>query len=132
MKSLSERAELVARQQALAAIIEALVRSGYKSLDAQAQALGLCRSTAWTVIKHKHKVGRLHLSTARKMLASPALPSQVRAAVEAYLGSIQNEGAPAKGSNPSQSPNSARGIGGDPVAPINSKSVRRTEAITAA
>ena len=89
LNNLSERAAgLIARQRALAAITEALVQSGYKSLDAQAQALGLSRSTAWTVIRRKHKLGRLHASTAMKMLGSPALPVPVRAAIEAYVSSV--------------------------------------------
>jgi len=88
LNNLGEKAtEPNARQNALAAITEALIESGYRSLDAQARALGLSRSTAWTVIKHKHKLGRLHMNTAMKMLAHPALPVRVRAAVEAYIGS---------------------------------------------
>ena len=84
-----------ARHNALAGISQALIQSGYKSLDAQARALGLSRSTAWTVIKHHHKLGRLHSTTTAKMLANPALPDQVRAAVEAYLGSATPAPSPA-------------------------------------
>ena len=87
MDNLSEiAAELLVRQGCLAAITDALIRSGYKSLDAQARALGLSRSTAWTVIKGKHKLGKLHHNTTMKILANPALPAEVRAAVEAYVG----------------------------------------------
>ena len=77
------------RHNALRAITDALIRSGYKSLDAQARALGICRSTAWTVIKQKHKLGRLHDNTTTKILANPELPVQVRAAVEAYVGAVK-------------------------------------------
>jgi hypothetical protein len=95
LNNLSERAAgLIARQRAVAAITEALVQSGYKSLDAQAQALGLSRSTAWTVIRRKHKLGRLHTNTAMKMLASPALPVPVRAAIEAYVSSADRDARP--------------------------------------
>src|SRR3569832_1412268 len=88
LNNLGEKAtEPNARQNARATITEALIESGYRSLDAQARALGLSRSTAWTVIKHKHKLGRLHMNTAMKMLAHPALPVRVRAAVEAYVSS---------------------------------------------
>ena len=94
MKNLSERAaDLVARHNALAEISQALIQSGYKSLDAQARALGLSRSTAWTVIKHHHKMGRLHSTTTAKMLANPALPVPVRTAIEAYLGGTVGLGA---------------------------------------
>ena len=75
-------------QNPLSAITDALVRSGYRSLDAQARALGLSRSTAWTIISGKHKRGRLHVNTTVKILTNPALPMQVRAAVEAYAASV--------------------------------------------
>ena len=42
-------------------ISEALIADGYTSLDAQAKALGLLRSTAWTIMKARHKLGRLSL-----------------------------------------------------------------------
>ena len=38
-------------------IREALVQSGYTKLDQQAKALGVHRSTAWTIIKTRHKLG---------------------------------------------------------------------------
>ena len=82
------------RQNPLAAITEALIQSGYRSLDAQARALGISRSTAWTIISGKHKRGRLHVNTTVKMLANPALPVQVRAVVEAYAASIDLDTAP--------------------------------------
>jgi hypothetical protein len=44
-------------------ISEALVLCGYTSLDEQAKALGLGRSTAWTITKNKHKLGRLSAKT---------------------------------------------------------------------
>jgi hypothetical protein len=40
-------------------ISEALIADGYTSLNAQAKALGLHRSAAWTIMKAKHKLGRL-------------------------------------------------------------------------
>ena len=40
-------------------IADALVAAGYTSLDKQAKALGIHRATAWTIIKKKHKLGRL-------------------------------------------------------------------------
>ncbi len=63
-------------------IAAALVRSGYTSLDAQAKALGLPRSTAWTIVKSKHKLGRLSYKVRQRMLTNPDLPCEVRTALE--------------------------------------------------
>ena len=64
-------------------ITAALVESGYTSLDQQAKALGLRRSTTWTIIRTKHKLGRLsaktiNLSTKRTGLANRTRPSRIR------------------------------------------------------
>jgi hypothetical protein len=64
-------------------IREALVTSGYTSLDQQAKALGIHRSTTW--IKNKHKLGRLSAKTASRILANPETPPSVRAVVLRYL-----------------------------------------------
>ena len=40
-------------------ISDALIASGYTTLDEQARALGIHRATAWTIVKRKHKLGRL-------------------------------------------------------------------------
>ena len=66
-------------------ISEALIASGFISLDDQAKALGLSRSTAWTIINAKHKVGRLSAKVSAQMLANPGLPSLVRATLQGYL-----------------------------------------------
>ena len=66
-------------------ISEALIADGYTSLNAQAKALGLHRSAAWTIMKAKHKLGRLSLKTTNSMLANPETPPAVRALVEKYL-----------------------------------------------
>jgi len=58
-------------------ISEALIADGYTSLDAQAKALGVHRSTAWTIMKAKHKLGRLSLKTTNSMLANPETPPAV-------------------------------------------------------
>ena len=52
-------------------IREALVQSGYTKLDQQAKALGVHRSTAWTIIKTRHKLGRLSAKTTQRILANP-------------------------------------------------------------
>jgi hypothetical protein len=65
-------------------ISEALVASGFTSLDEQAEALGIRRTTAWTIVKNKHKLGRLHRETVERILANPSTPQSVRAVVQQY------------------------------------------------
>ena len=66
-------------------IADALVAAGYTSLDKQAKALGIHRATAWTIIKKKHKLGRLNPDTVNRMLANRELPASVRIVIEQYL-----------------------------------------------
>ena len=66
-------------------IADALVAAGYTSLDKQAKALGIHRATAWTIIKKKHKLGRLNPDTTNRMLANRELPPSVRIVIEQYL-----------------------------------------------
>ena len=48
-------------------ITKALITSGYTSLDRQAKALGLHRSTVWTITKNRHKLGRLSRKTIERI-----------------------------------------------------------------
>jgi hypothetical protein len=73
------------RKTAIEDIAEALKESGYTSLDEQAHALGLPRATAWTIIRNKHKVGRLSNKTIHRILRNPETPPAVRAVVQEYL-----------------------------------------------
>ena len=66
-------------------IADALIASGYTSLDQQARALGLSRSTAWTIVHAKHKVDRLSAKVSARMLKNPGLPPLVRATLQQYL-----------------------------------------------
>jgi hypothetical protein len=66
-------------------ITKALITSGYISLDQQAKALGLPRSTVWTITKNKHKLGRLSRKTIERILANPDTPPSVRRVVRQYL-----------------------------------------------
>jgi hypothetical protein len=66
-------------------ISEALIASGYTSLDEQAEALGLSRSTTWTITKSKHKLGRLSAKTINRILKNPQTPADVRAVVLEYI-----------------------------------------------
>jgi plasmid maintenance system antidote protein VapI len=69
----------------LGRISEALITSGYTSLDKQAKALGVHRSTAWVIIKNKHKLGRLSAKTAYRILNNPQTPPAVRTIVQQYM-----------------------------------------------
>jgi hypothetical protein len=64
---------------------EALIDSGFRALDAQANALGLQRSTTWTILKGCHKNSGLSATTIIRMLTSPSLPSLVRIKVLEYV-----------------------------------------------
>lgn len=68
------------------AIVSALAASGHVTLDDQARALGIPRSTAWTIISCKHKTGRLSKKVVARMLNNPDLPSAVRTVIEGHLG----------------------------------------------
>ena len=66
-------------------IADALIRAGYFSLDEQAKALGLNRSTAWTIMKARHKLGHLNNKTVRSILANPDTPVSVRVIIRTML-----------------------------------------------
>jgi hypothetical protein len=75
----------VPRTTQIQRIAGALVAAGYSSLDKQAKALGIHRSTAWTIVKTKHKLGRLNPNTTKRILANPDTPPSVRAVIQQYL-----------------------------------------------
>ena len=66
-------------------IAEAVIKAGYASLDQQAKALGVSRSTAWTIVNTKQKLGRLNSKTTRSILANPDTPASVRGLIEQIL-----------------------------------------------
>jgi hypothetical protein len=76
------KARQSARIRELAAVLAA---SGFVTLDKQAKALGLSRSTTWTVLKANHKASGLSAATISRMLSSPALPQHVRATLLTYV-----------------------------------------------
>jgi hypothetical protein len=51
----------------------------------QAKALGLCRSTTWTLVKGCHKASGLSARLIKRMLASPELPPPVRERIHEYV-----------------------------------------------
>jgi len=74
-----------ARKIAIQPIANAVIKAGFISLDAQAKALGVSRSTAWTIMKAKHKLGRLNSKTAQCILANANTPVSVRELVQTML-----------------------------------------------
>jgi hypothetical protein len=64
---------------------EALAVTGLTTLDKQANALGLSRSTTWTILKGHHKGSGLSTAVIKRMLASPQLPPAVRGVILEYI-----------------------------------------------
>ena len=64
---------------------EALVVEGLTTLDKQAAALGLVRSTAWFILQAKQKRAGITPATLIRMLESPHLPQTVREKVLEYV-----------------------------------------------
>jgi hypothetical protein len=64
---------------------DALVNAGLVTLDAQAEALGLRRSTTWAILQANHKASGLSAAIVNRMLESPHLPQTVRATLFEYI-----------------------------------------------
>jgi hypothetical protein len=77
---------LKARQAAkMREIGEALVAVGHDNLDDQAAALGLVRSTTWTIIKGTHKGSGLSVATLKRILSASDLHPLVRQKILEYI-----------------------------------------------
>jgi hypothetical protein len=81
---------IVARMKArqcgkLRALRQALIDAGCHSLDQQAAALGLCRSTAWTVVQGQHKASGLSAAIVNRIMESPRLPQSARTVLLEYI-----------------------------------------------
>src|ERR1700731_669208 len=77
--------DLKARQSSkIREIGNALITAGIISLDAQAKALGLPRSTAWTILSAEHKGTGISARIICRMLNSEPLPPLVRAKIIEY------------------------------------------------
>src|SRR6266480_2635847 len=81
---------LTARTKALQSskireVAEAVKSAGFLTLDEQAKALGLSRSTAWTIRKASHKASGLSASIINRMLAAPELPPLARTKILEYV-----------------------------------------------
>jgi hypothetical protein len=66
-------------------LVEAVKSAGFLALDDQARALGLSRSTAWTIRKASHKASGLSASIINRMLAAPELPPLARTKILEYV-----------------------------------------------
>src|SRR2546421_8963647 len=64
---------------------QALSACGLVALDAQARALGISRSTAWTIVGGHHKASGLSATVINQMLSAPQLPPVVRAILFEYI-----------------------------------------------
>ena len=64
---------------------DALAAVGLLTLDKQADALALSRSTAWNLLKGNHKGSGFSPTIINRMLASPRLPPRVRAKILEYV-----------------------------------------------
>jgi hypothetical protein len=77
--------EIKARQTAkIKEIGVALASLGFTGLDFQAKALGLSRSTTWTILHANHKSSGLSAKVINRMLAAPNLPALVRTKILEY------------------------------------------------
>jgi hypothetical protein len=78
-------ADVKARQASkIREIGEALITTGFVSLDAQAKILGLPRSTAWRILSAEHKGTGISARIICRMLNSEPLPPLVRAKIVEY------------------------------------------------
>ena len=63
----------------------ALEQSGHHSLDKQASALGLGRSTTWAILQASHKGSGVSGSVIKRMLRSHALPPAAKKWIAEYV-----------------------------------------------
>jgi hypothetical protein len=66
-------------------LAEAVESAGFLTLDEQAKALGVPRSTAWTIRRASHKASGLSASIIKRMLAAPELPALARSKIIEYV-----------------------------------------------
>ena len=79
-------ASMRARQYAkITELRQVFLQAGYQSLDKQASALGLSRSTTWAVLQANHKSPGLSGSVIKHMLRSRDLPPAARQWIEEYV-----------------------------------------------
>jgi len=64
---------------------QALIDAGFVSLDQQAAALGLSRSTTWAVLKGNHKCSGLRAGLIARMWGAPNLPAAAKKVLKQYV-----------------------------------------------
>jgi hypothetical protein len=85
-RSLPLTASMKARQSCkIRELAEALQSAGFLTLDEQAKALGLSRSTAWTIRRASHKASGVSASIINRVLVAPELPSLARTKILEYV-----------------------------------------------
>jgi hypothetical protein len=71
--------------QKLAELRAALCAAGFHTIDEQSFALGVCRSTTWTIHRALHKGSGLSAAIVNQMLSAPRLPATARAKIIEYV-----------------------------------------------
>ena len=66
-------------------ITESLRLAGFQSLDEQAEAIGLSRSTTWSISRGLHKNSGLSTTTIFRILGQKRLPAPVRKKLLEYV-----------------------------------------------
>ena len=77
--------EMKSRQAAkIRELRQSLIDAGFVTLDQQSEALGLARSTTWTILRASHKGSGLSAAVINRMLLSPELPPLARRKILEY------------------------------------------------
>jgi len=79
------RAEVERQTRKIGEFKNVLIQEGHLTITAQAAALGLSRSTAWTILSANHKASGLSAYVIARMLKTPQLPSSVRQKIYEYV-----------------------------------------------
>jgi hypothetical protein len=83
---LSDLSKLKLRQRfKIAEIRLALIETGHVALDEQATAIGLSRSTAWSILHPSHKSSGLSARTICRILQASQVPGRVRQRILEYM-----------------------------------------------
>src|SRR5689334_13915412 len=85
LKRLGENSCLDKQRDKIREIGQALRQAGFVGLDKQAKALGLCRSTTWTILQGDHKTSGLNAKLIHRMLSRDELPTAVRVLLREYV-----------------------------------------------
>lgn len=73
------------QRQKIREIGEVLRQAGFVTLNEQASALGLGRSTTWMILRADHKCAGLHAELICRMLSRKDLPPAVREVLREYV-----------------------------------------------